>query len=555
MADESPGRIHVGFKSTVVIVAPFVWDRFREQLKACLPVSLYLGLFQMFVLDKPVDEALVISFGILVVMLGLMFFMEGLKLGLMPFGENIGSTLPRKSTLTMILLFAFCTGLGATFAEPAIGTLKQAGAGIDAAKAPLLYALLNDWSGILVTCVGIGVGLATVLGILRFLKSWSLVPLIIPNIIILTILSLIAYMDDKTAAIIGLAWDCGGVTTGPVTVPLVLALGMGVTSSLGKEDTGMSGFGIVTLASLFPIIAVLSLSLIMHYGGLVDYAEITAQAGAVVVTEAGSIWDNLFVQSSILAVQAIIPLCIFLYCVQRFLLKEEINYFDQVLLGIFFAVIGMALFNVGLTLGLSALGEQVGGAVPTAFDGNAFDTPQADSLYGETWGRIIAIMFAFVLGYGATLAEPALNALGLTVEEITAGAFKKGLLMQAVAGGVSVGIGAGVTKLVFDIPLIYMLLPPYMLLIVLTLLSSEKFVNIGWDSAGVTTGPITVPLVIAMGLGVGNSVGVVEGFGIISMASVCPIISVLSLGLIVERANKKAEEIEQQGGPRAEAAG
>ena len=478
-----------------------------------------------------------------------------LKLGLMPFGENIGSTLPRNSTLTMILLFAFCTGLGATFAEPAIGTLKQAGAGIDAAKAPLLYALLNDWSGILVTCVGIGVGLATVLGILRFLKSWSLVPLIIPNIIILTILSLIAYMDDKTAAIIGLAWDCGGVTTGPVTVPLVLALGMGVTSSLGKEDTGMSGFGIVTLASLFPIIAVLSLSLIMHYGGLVDYAEITAQAGAVVVTEAGSIWDNLFVQSSILAVQAIIPLCIFLYCVQRFLLKEEINYFDQVLLGIFFAVVGMALFNVGLTLGLSALGEQVGGAVPTAFDGNAFDTPQADSLYGETWGRIIAIMFAFVLGYGATLAEPALNALGLTVEEITAGAFKKGLLMQAVAGGVSVGIAAGVTKLVFDIPLIYMLLPPYMLLIVLTLLSSEKFVNIGWDSAGVTTGPITVPLVIAMGLGVGNSVGVVEGFGIISMASVCPIISVLSLGLIVERANKKAEEIEQQGGPRAEAAG
>ena len=240
---------------------------------------------------------------------------------------------------------------------------------------------------------------------------------------------------------------------------------------------------------------------------------------------------------------------------QRFLLKEEINYFDQVLLGIFFAVVGMALFNVGLTLGLSALGEQVGGAVPTAFDGNAFDTPQADSLYGETWGRIIAIMFAFVLGYGATLAEPALNALGLTVEEITAGAFKKGLLMQAVAGGVSVGIAAGVTKLIFDIPLIYMLLPPYMLLIVLTLLSSEKFVNIGWDRAGVTTGPITVPLVIAMGLGVGNSVGVVEGFGIISMASVCPIISVLSLGLIVERANKKAEEIEQQGGPRAEAAG
>jgi hypothetical protein len=445
--------------------------------------------------------------------------------------------------------------LGATFAEPAIGTLKQAGAGIDATKAPLLYTLLNDWSGILVTCVGIGVGLATVLGILRFLKSWSLTPMIIPNIIILAVLSLIAFMDDKTAAIIGLAWDCGGVTTGPVTVPLVLALGMGVTSSLGEEDTGMSGFGIVTLASLFPIIAVLSLSLIMHHGGLVNYDEIIAQASMVVVVEAPSIWDNIFIQGGILALQAIVPLCIFLYCVQRFLLKEEIRYFDQIILGIIFAVLGMALFNVGLTLGLSALGEQVGGTVPTAFDGGAFETPQAESLYGATWGRIIAIIFALVLGYGATLAEPALNALGMTVEEITAGAFKKGLLMQSVAFGVAIGIGSGITKLIFDIPLVYMLLPPYMLLIVLTLLSSEKFVNIGWDSAGVTTGPITVPLVIAMGLGVGNSVGVVEGFGIISMASVCPIISVLTLGLIVERANKKAQEIEQQGGPTAEAAG
>ncbi|MBT5876503.1 MAG: DUF1538 domain-containing protein, partial [Candidatus Latescibacteria bacterium] len=160
---------------------------------------------------------------------------------------------------------------------------------------------------------------------------------------------------------------------------------------------------------------------------------------------------------------------------------------------------------------------------------------------------VVAIIFALILGYGATLAEPALNALGLTVEEITAGAFKKNLLMQAVAGGVAVGIGSGITKIIFDIPLIYMLIPPYLLLIVLTLVSSEKFVNIGWDSAGVTTGPITVPLVLAMGIGVGNTVGIVEGFGIISMASVFPIISVLSLGIIVERATKKIEEREQAG--------
>ncbi len=156
--DESPERIRVGFKSAVVVVAPFVWDRYLEQIKACMPVSLYLVVFQLLVLQKPVDEALTIGFGIFVVMLGLMFFMEGLKLGLMPFGANIGSTLPAKSTLTIMLIFSFCVGMGATFAEPAIGTLKQAGAGIDPSKAPLLFALLNDWSGVLVTCVGVGVG-------------------------------------------------------------------------------------------------------------------------------------------------------------------------------------------------------------------------------------------------------------------------------------------------------------------------------------------------------------------------------------------------------------
>jgi hypothetical protein len=538
--DEEPERIQVGFKSAVVIVAPFIWDKYFDQIKACMPVSLYLVVFQLLALQKPIDEALTIGFGIFVVMLGLMFFMEGLKLGLMPFGENIGSTLPAKSTLPIMLIFSFCVGMGATFAEPAIGTLKQAGAGIDPSKAPLLFALLNEWSGVLVTCVGVGVGMATVLGILRFVKRWSLKPLIIPNVIVLSILSIIAFLDDKTAAIIGLAWDCGGVTTGPVTVPLVLALGMGVTSAMGEKDSGMSGFGIVTLASLFPIIAVLLLGLSLHYSGAVDYAALAA-AGQTVAVESTSIMDNMFVQAGILALQAIVPLCIFLYCVQRFLLKEEIRYFDQIILGIVFAVIGMGLFNIGLSLGLSALGTQVGGAVPTAFD------PPDTSLYGATWGRVVAIIFALILGYGATLAEPALNALGLTVEEITAGAFKKNLLMQAVAGGVAVGIGSGITKIIFDIPLIYMLIPPYLLLIVLTLVSSEKFVNIGWDSAGVTTGPITVPLVLAMGIGVGNTVGIVEGFGIISMASVFPIISVLSLGIIVERATKKIEEREQAG--------
>ena len=130
-----------------------------------------------------------------------------------------------------------------------------------------------------------------------------------------------------------------------------------------------------------------------------------------------------------------------------------------------------------------------------------------------------------LLGFGATLAEPALNALGLTVQELTNGAFKKSMLMYSVAGGVAFGIALGVGKIVFNFDLATVLIPLYLLAVVLTHFSTEEFVNVAWDSAGVTTGPVTVPLVLAMGLGLGNAVSATEGFGILSMASICPILS------------------------------
>jgi hypothetical protein len=155
-------------------------------------------------------------------------------------------------------------------------------------------------------------------------------------------------------------------------------------------------------------------------------------------------------------------------------------------------------------------------------------------LYSLTLGISIAALFAWFLGFGATLAEPALNALGVTVENLTNGAFKKSMLMYAVSIGVACGISIGVLKIMFDIPIAYLLLPGYAIGVILTAMSTEEYVNIAWDSAGVTTGPVTVPLVLAMGLGFGNAMGSVEGFGILSMASICPIIAVLFTGLWVQ---------------------
>ncbi|MDC1308343.1 DUF1538 domain-containing protein, partial [Pseudomonadales bacterium] len=159
-------------------------------------------------------------------------------------------------------------------------------------------------------------------------------------------------------------------------------------------------------------------------------------------------------------------------------------------------------------------------------------------IYPELIGLAIVIAFAFLMGFGATLAEPALNALGLTVQNLTNGAFKKSMLMYSVAIGVAVGIALGIAKLVIGFDLMTVLIPLYLVGIVLTMLSTEEFVNVAWDSAGVTTGPVTVPLVLAMGLGLGSAVSAVEGFGILSLASICPILAVLTMGLAIQYLNK-----------------
>ena len=201
-------------------------------------------------------------------------------------------------------------------------------------------------------------------------------------------------------------------------------------------------------------------------------------------------------------------------------------------------------FNLGLSYGLSKLGGQSGGVIPGAF--MQLDYVEESPLYVYGVGIGISLFFAAVLGFGATLAEPALNALGITVENLTNGVFRKRMLLYAVSIGVGLGIATGVLKIIYDLPIGWLLIPGYGLTLVLTFLASEEFVNVAWDSAGVTTGPITVPLVLAMGLGFGNAVDVVEGFGILSMASVGPILSVLATGVWVQtRARRNRETAEQ----------
>jgi len=668
MASTQQSIVKISINQKIGLLVPYVKKRIMAQVKSIALIVIYLICFQTIVLNIAISEAAIVATGISVVVLGLAFFMEGLFLGLMPLGEVIGIKLPQKTKLPIILTFAFILGIGATFAEPAIGILKAAGVYVKAWDAPLLFLILNKYSNYLVYSVGVGVGIAVLFGMLRFLYGWSLKPFIYILVSILSAFSLWALFQPNMKFLTGLAWDCGAVTTGPVTVPLVLALGIGICRIASSGTSESSGLGVVTLASLFPILAVLSLgafylnivpqpmeeakffagenrskvlNLFNDKNEMIGYALQNAQANSQIALFDGSqekmlefigklkkdpiLRKSVFGKEALknysnvkniktspidvllrngkAAVQAIIPLTIFFFLVLFLVLRDKLPRPDEIILGIILAVIGMGLFNVGIELGLSKLGNSVGSNIPSSFTKislinerqtiinfnedivqtaikpngekekffyanikneyvpipfvqSAYDasnkqyiyTPTKGPLFGEEkgiLGFLVVLLFAFIMGYGATLAEPALNALGLKVEELTVGTFEKSLLIQAVASGVGLGMLLGVVKIIWNVPLVYLLIPPYLLLLIITKISTEEFVNIAWDSAGVTTGPITVPLVLAVGLGIGNQVNVVEGFGILSLASVCPILAVLTVGLYV---NKKRKAMQQESG-------
>lgn len=679
-------NIRLPLKQSVKLIVSYVSNRILEQFKKISIIILYLVFFLTIVLKMPLYESGMIAVGLVIVIIGLAFFFEGIMLGLMPLGESLGLKLPKKAKLPFILVFSFILGVLATIAEPAVGALKANGIFVKAWEAPLLFVMLNKYSFLLVAAIGIGVGIAALIAMLKYFFSLSIKPILYVSITLLLIASIFAIFDKNLLYILGLAWDSGGITTGPVTVPLVVALGIGVSRIVSKTNSGLAGFGIVTLASLIPILTVLILGLFLsgrapepspseeffdaqNKDKIVSMFENKENAEIYILKNTGydtwlsyfsskdeitSYIENLFSDTSLsnkmfkdkndltawiknitdgelaslitskyadiidtkndeltdktksmfgyiikdvllenlkIAFFSIVPLIAFLFIVYVIFIREKLFDLDIIILGIVFSVVGLALFNFGKDLGFVKLGKQAGEGLPVAikkiklsedkkvfknfdidaiqksvkedgtiekffyykekgeyktmtFDERYYDSNKkiysTDNLKGPLFGEnniipgfVLILIFCFFMGYSATLAEPALNALAYTVEELTVGTFNKNLLIQSVSVGVGVGIMVGAIKILFDIPLIYLLIPPYILLLILTKFTEEQFVSIAWDSAGVTTGPVTVPLVIAIGLGLSAQVGVVEGFGILAAASAFPILSVLSTSMYI----------------------
>ena len=686
-------RIHIPISTAASMVGSYVRGRILEQIKSVAFIILYLLAFQLFVLGSTPSNALRVAAGLGLVILGLTFFLEGLILGLMPLGERVGVRLPRKCGIFLIVVFGLLLGLGSTYAEPAIATLSTAGSTVTAWGSPLLYRLLNDSPALLVASIALGVGVAVGVGMFRFYYGFSIKPFIFTLVPLLLGLSVYCALDANLRNILGLAWDAGAVTTGAVTVPLVLALGIGVSRASGKREDAAGGFGIIMLASAFPILGVMILgvalnpttsrpmaetdffapeyreralrlfpdesALLRHafqhgseagrkafFGGesseyhaalrrlgrpegramipasmsaaewLIRRASESERAFltrevpgfASSPRETATAWASVLREEFASALLAVLPLTLLLAVVLFLFLRDRPRHVDEVVLGVGLALMGMTLLTMGIRTGLAPLGDEVGRPLPRVFRSvpreegriilEPFDpeqvltgfTPEGrphrffyftergttprpvvfhpDQYDPETGryehvlerpplfgpqltlaGIAMVFLFAFGLGFGSTQAEPALSALGRTVEELTVGTIKRTGVVRAVSLGVGLGLMMGVARILYDIPIVWLLLPPYLLLLPLTYWSEEDFAGIAWDCGGVTTGGITVPLVLAMGLGIGGELNVTDGFGVLAMASAYPILTVLLFGMMVRaRQRKGLQDVREEDG-------
>jgi len=673
-------RIKVPFSDATMMLTEYARTRVVDQIKSVSFIIIYLIVFQTLILRVPLANALATAGGIGLVIFGLAFFLEGLVLGLMPLGERVGVKLPTRVGIAVIAIFGLILGFGATLAEPAISALRTAGSTVTAWDSPLLFLMLDQYTELLVLSVGIGVGIAVSLGMFRFYYNLRIKPFILIIIPVLLVLTVIFSLDKNLKALIGLAWDCGAVTTGAVTVPLVLALGIGVSRAASKGKGASSGFGVVLLASAFPVLAVLVLGLVLNSKSpdatseTIFFSQAQREKSLVLFDSEDELRKHAFThgseegrrayysnddtyknvllslvddknlrhsllgtmtlqnwivnnasdaerellggieldeektssasfgltlkQESIGGVRAVIPLSLLLILVLLAFLREKLRYKDEVVLGIIFTLVGMTLLTSGIKLGLASLGGEVGAQLPRAFASEEkyidrivihnFDkdliyktiTPDGQQksffnfaeenkiqpvefieknydensgvyehvitqspLFGSklsVLGLVLVLLFAFGMGYGATLAEPALNALGMTVESMTVGTIKRTQIIQVVSVGVGMGILLGVCRILFDLPLVWLIVPTYVFLIPLTIISDDEFSAIAWDSGGVTTGPVTVPLVLAMGLSIGGALNISDGFGVLALASAYPIITVLLFGLIAKAKQRKS---------------
>jgi len=484
----------------------------KNAFKDLFPIILVVILFQGFIIQAVPENLFPIATGLTIVAVGLALFIRGLELGIFPIGEGLAVDFAKKGSIFWLLLFAFTIGFSTTVAEPALIAIAD--------KAALISNGLVDAFWLRMT-VAFSVGFAISLGTLRILLGHPIQYYIVSGYILVVLITFFAPKE-----IIGLAYDSGGVTTSTVTVPLVAALGIGLASSIKGRNPVIDGFGLIAFASLTPMIFV-------QIYGIIVYTFLPEQIGNVAVIEEAILetvtlhqtfdpWEILW--DIIAVVKDVAPILAVIFFFQYMIIRKPVTHLHKIIIGIIMVILGLYAFIMGLEMGLFPIGETI------AFQLTAMKN------------NLLVYLFAFMIGFSTTMAEPSLLAIAIKAEEISNGNIKQTILRVVVALGVAIGIALGAYRIVAGDPIHYYIIAGYILVILFTYFAPKYIIPIAYDSGGVTTSTVTVPLVAALGLGLAENIEgrnpLIDGFGLIAFASLFPMLTVMGYGIIVQYKEK-----------------
>jgi len=483
----------------------------KESFRDLIPIVVVILFFQLAIIQAIPGDWMRTTMGLVIVGIGLAIFLQGLEIGIFPVGEGLARDFAKSGSTFWILIFGFMIGFGTTIAEPALAVIADKAASISSGRID---------ADMLRFVVAGSVGFAILLGVFRIIKGHPIHYYIIAGYI--TVVSVTFFAPKE---IIGLAYDLGGVTTSTVTVPLVAALGIGLASTIKGRNPMIDGFGLIAFASLTPMIFVQIYGIYVY--SFVDATEVVKIVVEATVSESATITVESVTLGIIAVIKDVVPILAVIFFFQYIILKKKIDNLKTVLIGFALVILGLYAFILGLEMGLFALGESM-----------AYQLTQMNNV-----GIIFA--FAFAIGFSTTMAEPALMAIAKKAKEISDGKINDMTLRLFVAFGVAFGIALGAFRIVDGGQIHYYIIVGYAIVVGLTFIAPKHIIPIAYDSGGVTTSTVTVPLVAALGIGLATNIPgrdpLLDGFGLIAFASLFPMITVMIYGIIAEKLHIKSD--------------
>ena len=481
-------------------------EKLREALTAVSPTIGIVLLLSFTIAPIPPSILLLFLFGAVMLIVGMMFFTLGAELAMTPVGERIGTRIAQSRKLGIVLLLCFVLGFVITISEPDLQVLAE--------QVPSVP------NAVLIVAVAAGVGVFLMIAMLRMLFSKTLRMLLI--IFYLLIFALAFFVPDD---FISVAFDSGGVTTGPMTVPFIMALGVGFAAVRSDKHAEDDSFGLVALCSIGPILAVLLLGLLYH-------PENTAYTPSEipVIRDSVELWKYFatglpqYIEEIAIS---LLPIVAFFAVFQIISLKMKGRAFLKVVIGILYTYVGLVLFLTGVNVGFMPAGNYLG-----------------ETIAGLSY-RWVLIPIGMVIGYFIVKAEPAVYVLKEQVEEITSGAISGEAMGLSLSLGVAASIGLAMIRVLTGISIFWFILPGYFIALCLSFFVPKIFTAIAFDSGGVASGPMTATFLLPFAMGACQAVGgniVQDAFGVVAMVAMTPLITIQVMGAIYKYRSEHTED-------------